>query len=166
MGAIAFFDMPGSTEIMKRDPRGAIQSMLRHNAMCGAIIESSGGEIVKEIGDGIMAMFDNAGVAVGCAIRVIQCLRDHGGGTRTKAAVAYGTLWRARNPSGAPDVYGTPVHVSARMAEHAVKDTVLIDGNDKGPAVEWLERTGFTVRRTAKRLRSYRGRTTYSISPE
>lgn len=59
--------------------------MLCHNAMCGAIIESSGGEIVKEIGDEIMAMFDNAGVAVGCAIRVIQCLKDHGGGTRTKA---------------------------------------------------------------------------------
>lgn len=40
MGAIVFFDMPGSTEMMIRDPRTAVPTMFRHNAMCRVIIES------------------------------------------------------------------------------------------------------------------------------
>lgn len=163
-GAIAFFDLPGSTKMMKRNPRGAIQAMLRHNAICGAVIKPNGGKIIKEVGDGVMAAFDSAGAAVECAIKVIRCLREHGGSTHTKAVVASGTLWRAKNSSGDCDVYGTPVHVSARMAEHAVKDAILMDEKDGEPVREWLERTGFSMRRTQKRLRSYPDRRLYAVS--
>ena len=163
-GAIAFFDLPGSTRMMKRNPRGAIQAMLRHNAICSAIVKPNGGKIVKEIGDGVMVAFDSAGAAVECAIKVILCLRDHGGGAHTKAVVASGTLWRAKNSSGDCDVYGTPVHVSARMAEQAAKDAILMDEKDEDPVREWLECTGFSMRRTQKRLRSYPDRRLYAIS--
>ena len=164
MGAIAFFDMPGSTRMMKQSPRTAILAMLRHNAMCRVVIEPNGGKIVKELGDGLMVQFINTGEAVGCAAKVIQNLRKHGGGICTKAAVAFGTLWDVENPSGNRDVYGTPVHVCARMSSYAVKDAILIDGKDKEPAVEWLEPTGFTIRRMQKDLKDYPGRQFYMIS--
>ena len=146
------------------EPARAIQAMLRHNAICGAVIKPNGGKIIKEVGDGVMAAFDSAGAAVECAIKVIRCLREHGGSTHTKAVVASGTLWRAKNSSGDCDVYGTPVHVSARMAEHAVKDAILMDEKDGEPVREWLERTGFSMRRTQKRLRSYPDRRLYAVS--
>lgn len=165
-GAIAFFDLPGSTEMMKSGSLEAIRAMLRHNAICRAVIEPSGGRVIKELGDGVMAGFSGAGAAVECAIKVIQCVREHGEGMRTKAAVAYGTLRDTSGPCGARDVYGTPVHVSARMAEHAVKDTILIDENDKVAVAEWIERTGFGVRRTKKRARNYEDRILYAISVE
>ena len=164
MGAIVFFDMPGSTGMMKRDPRTAIPAMFQHNAMCRVIIESNKGRIVKELGDGLMVKFANAGTAVGCAIKVIQSFRKYGNGARTKATVSYGTIWNVRNPSGDRDVYGTPVHMSARMERHAVVDTIVIDAKDKGPALEWLERTSFTVRRLRKKLRNYPDTKLYIIS--
>lgn len=149
---------------MKRDPLKAVRAMLRHNAVCRAVVESNGGKIIKDLGDGVVAMFDNAGAAAECAVKVIQCVREYGEGMRTKAVVASGTLWSAVNASGVCDVYGTPVHAGARMAEHAIKDAVLIDGKDGEPAAEWLERTGFSMHPVQKRLRSYPDRKVYAVS--
>lgn len=163
-GAIAFFDLPGSTEMMKGGPLKAIRAMLRHNAVCRAVVEANGGRIIKELGDGVMVMFDNVGTAVECAAKVVQCVKEHGGGTHTKAVVASGSLWSEVNASGICDVYGTPVHVCARMAEQAIKDGILIDGKDKKLVAEWLERTGFRIHRTQKRLRSYPDRRAYAVS--
>ena len=92
MGAIVFFDMPGSTGMMKRDPRTAIPAMFQHNAMCRVIIESNKGRIVKELGDCLMVKFANAGTAVSCAIKALQNLRKYGNGARTRATVSYGTI--------------------------------------------------------------------------
>lgn len=164
MGAIVFFDMPGSTGMMIRDPRTAVPAMFQHNAMCRVIIESNEGRIIKELGDGLMVKFANAGTAVKCAIKVIQNLRKYGGGIRTKATVSYGTIWNVTNPSGDHDVYGTPVHVSARMERYAAVDTIVIDSKDKGPALEWLERTNFRVERLRKKLNDYPDIKLYVIS--
>ena len=140
--------------------------MFQHNAMCRVIIESNKGKIVKELGDGLMVKFHNAGEAVHCAIKVIKNLQKHGGGICTKVTVAFGTVWDIKNPSGDRDVYGTPVHVSSRMTKHAVKNAVLIDAKDKGPAVEWLERTGIVVRRLRRKLKDYPDIKLYMISVE
>ena len=164
MGAIVFFDMPGSTRMMKQEPRTAIPAMLRHNAMCRVIIEPNGCEIVKELGDGLMVRFTNAGKAVYCAIKVIQNLRKHGNGICTKATVAFGTLWDVENPSGYSDVYGTPVHVSSRMESHAAANTILIDAKDKEMVVEWLGRPRPVIRRRQIRLKDYPDRKIYAIS--
>ena len=155
MGAIVFFDMPGSTKMMKQGPRKAVPVMIGHNAMCRVIIKSNGGKIVKELGDGLMVKFPYVGNALDCAITVIQNLRRHGGGICTKATVAVGTLWNVKNASGHNDVYGTPVHVSQRMTMHAVKNTIVIDAKDKEPAVEWLEQRSFTIRRLRRKLKDY-----------
>ena len=135
-----------------------------HNAMCRVIIDSMGGTIVKDLGDGLMVHFTNAGSALGCAVTVIQNLRRHGDGICTKVTVAFGTLWNVKNASGYSDVYGTPVHVSSRMATHAVKDAIVIDASDKGPAVEWLERTSITIRRLRRKLKDYPDKKLYIIS--
>lgn len=163
MGTIAFFDMPGSTKMMNRDPRTAIPTMLGHNAMCRVIIESSGGKIVKELGDGLMVQFTNTGKALGCAITLIKNLRKHGCGICTKATIAFGTLWNIKNTSGHSDVYGKPVHISSRMTAHAVKNTILIVGTDREVAVDWLGRSRFVMRRLRKELKDYPDKQLYII---
>ena len=54
----------------------AVPRMILHNSLCGAIIRLNEGTIVKELGDGLMVRFANAGDAVVCAVRVIRNLRD------------------------------------------------------------------------------------------
>ena len=163
VGAIAFFDLPGSTKVMKSDPHVAVPRMILHNSLCRAIIGLNGGTIVKELGDGLMVRFGNAGDAVGCAIKVINNLRDHGGGVCTKVTVAFGTLWDVENSSGEPDVYGTPVHVSSRMERHAVENTIVIDEKDKESIVEWFERRKFKIRPLSGKLKDYPDRKLYRI---
>ena len=70
--------------MMECDPLKAIRAMLRHNAVCRAVVEANGGRIIKELGDGVMVMFDNVGTAVECAAKVIRCVKEHGGGTHTQ----------------------------------------------------------------------------------
>lgn len=153
-GAIAFFDLPGSTNLMKKDPREAIPIMLRHNALCRAIIEPNDGHIVKELGDGLMVIFANVGTAVSCACKVIQNLSQREEAICTKVSIAVGTVWKIERPYGY-DVYGTPVHMSARMSEHASENTVLIDERDKNLVSEWLGRAGIVIRNKKIHLRSY-----------
>ena len=155
VGAIAFFDLPGSTRAMKKDPHAAVPRMILHNSLCGAIIRLHEGTIVKELGDGLVARFDNAGDAVVCAVRVIRNLRERGGGVCTRATVAFGTLWDVRNSSGEPVVYGTPVHVIWRMEGHAVENAIVIDGKDRESALEWFRKPAFGVRPLRKKLRDY-----------
>ena len=154
-GAIAFFDLPGSTNLMNKDPRRAIPIMLLHNSMCRVIIEANGGNVVKELGDGLMVHFGNMGTAVSCAYKVVQNLLLHGGPIRTKVSIAVGTVWKIESRHGGYDVYGTPVHTSARMSEHARKNTILIDEREKKPVTEWLGLANIMARSEEIELRSY-----------
>ena len=149
--------------MMKSDPHMAVPRMILHNAMCRAIIRLNKGTIVKELGDGLMVRFDNAGYAIRCAVRVIKNLHEHGGGVCTKVTVAFGTIWDVRNSSGEPDVYGTPVHVSSRMERHALKNTIVIDEKDRESIVEWFERRKFRIRPLRGKLKDYPNRKLYRI---
>ena len=164
VGAIAFFDLPGSTKMMKNDPHMAVPCMILHNAMCRAIIRLNNGTIVKELGDGLMVRFDNAGYAIRCAVRVIKNLRKYGGGVCTKVTVAFGTLWDVKNSSGEPDVYGTPVHVSSRMEMYAVENTIVIDEKDRESIVEWFDPPEFKIEPLRKKLKDYPDRKLYLLS--
>ncbi len=149
---------------MKKDPHVAVPRMILHNSLCAAIIRLNKGIIVKELGDGLMVRFDNAGDAVVCAVRAIRNLREHGNGVCTKATVAFGTLWDVRNASGEPDVYGTPVHVSSRMERHAVENAIVIDEKDRESIVEWFDKAAFDVRPLRKKLEDYPDRRLYMLS--
>ena len=82
-------------------------------------------------------------------------MKKHGNGILAKAAMAVGTVWMVNNPHGALDVHGTPVHVCARMSEHAVKGAILVDAGDKAAVVDWLGPKSFKIRLTTKRPRDY-----------
>lgn len=154
-GAVAFFDLPGSTSLMKKNPREAIPTMLLHNAMCRVIVESNRGYVVKELGDGLMVHFANIGAGVKCALEVIQNLLQHGGSICTKVSIAVGAVWKVESKHGGYDVYGTPVHTSARMSEHARKNTILIDEKERDQVTEWLGRGAVITRSEKIELRSY-----------
>ena len=129
--------------------------MLLHNSMCRVIIESNVGTVVTELGDGLMAHFGNMGVAASCAHKVVLNLLLHGGPIRTKASIAVGTVWKIKSRHGGYDVHGTPVHIGARMSEHARKNTLLIDEKEKKAVIEWLGHAGIVARSEEIEMRNY-----------
>ena len=85
---------------------------------------SRGGEIVKRLGDGLMAVFEDAGQAIEAAHAASRALKDvevDGHRPRLRAGVHVG---RPRRLGG--DYFGVDVNIAARVAEAADADQVLV----------------------------------------
>lgn len=69
---LLFTDLVGSTELLAQLGDEQMQAVRRrHFALLGEAVAAHGGQVVKSLGDGIMATFSSASDAVGCAV-VIQ----------------------------------------------------------------------------------------------
>jgi class 3 adenylate cyclase/DNA-binding NarL/FixJ family response regulator len=67
--AVMFTDLVHSTEVFSRlPPEGADALRREHFAILGEVVEQHGGELVKTLGDGVMAVFALASQAVDCAV--------------------------------------------------------------------------------------------------
>jgi predicted ATPase/class 3 adenylate cyclase len=55
-----FTDIEGSTPLWEQHERAMKEALERHDAILRAAVEGSGGQVVKTIGDGFMAVFDSA----------------------------------------------------------------------------------------------------------
>ena len=105
-------------------------------AICGR-----GGEVVKRMGDGLMAVFADPASAVAAAHEAgyrVGALAVHGYRPLMRAGVHVG---RPRRLGG--DYLGVDVNIAARVAAAASPDEVLVSG----PACERLEDGAFVLRR-------------------
>jgi adenylate cyclase len=87
-------------------------------------VESRGGEVVKRLGDGMMAVFDEASPALDAVVEAREHLAE-------VAADGYKPQIRAGIHVGRPrcvggDYLGVDVNVAARLAEEASGDEILV----------------------------------------
>src|SRR3954452_2287187 len=117
----------------------------------GDAVESAffdhGGQIVKRLGDGVMAVFDEPGEAVEAALAAqdaLAAIEVEGHRPKMRAGVHHG---RPRKVGG--DFLGIDVNIAARVAEQAKGGEVLVSQ----PTCEQLELEDLRVGR-ARRLRA------------
>ena len=87
-------------------------------------VEEHGGEVVKRLGDGMMAVFDDPRTALDAMVEARRRLREvqcDGYDPRIRAGIHVG---RPRCIGG--DYIGVDVNVAARMAEEAKGDEILV----------------------------------------
>jgi class 3 adenylate cyclase len=85
-----------------------------------------GGQVVKRMGDGIMAVFDDPLVAIGAALAAREAMRSvEVGGYRPRMRVGIHT---GRPQRLASDWLGVDVNIAARVMERATKGGVLVSG--------------------------------------
>lgn len=140
--AIAFTDLvdfsrwalgagDGPALALLRDVGEAIERPVREN----------GGSVVKRLGDGMMAVFDDPQLGVAALFEARErMVRIEADGYRPKlrAGIHFG---RPKRLGG--DVFGVDVNAAARLTEHARGNEVLISS----AALERLDTTGMKVRR-------------------
>ena len=67
-----FTDLEGSTRLWEAEPVRMAPALARHDQLCRAVVAAHGGRLVKMTGDGMLAVFGDAAVAVGAALELQQ----------------------------------------------------------------------------------------------
>jgi class 3 adenylate cyclase/DNA-binding CsgD family transcriptional regulator len=123
--ALVFTDLVGSTELMADLGAGLADDVRRdHFARLQASVDRVGGRTVKNLGDGVMAVFGSASAAIDCAIAIQREVQRAGrrAGVRlsVRVGVAAGDVLIEDG-----DCFGAPVVESARLCDVAAGGQIL-----------------------------------------
>jgi adenylate cyclase len=155
--AILFTDLVDfSSWSLEAGDAAAIELLRQVGTAIEPAVTSRGGVVVKRLGDGLMAAFDDAGPAVDAAVEAggnVAAVEVDGYRPEMRAGVHIG---RPRRLGG--DYLGTDVNIAARVAEAAGPGEVLVSSavsDQLGDAVKLKRRRGFKAKGAPKELQVY-----------
>ena len=119
LAAIVFTDIVGYTRRMEENEQKTMQLLQQQREIVFPLAESYGGEVVKEIGDGLLMMFDSAVQAVRFAIAVQTRLKDEE--LTIRAGIHIGDVIFKGG-----DVFGSAVNTAARIEPLASPNGICI----------------------------------------
>ena len=140
--AIVFTDLVGFSDWALEAGDDVALDLLRHvaEAIEPPVVKHRG-EVVKRLGDGMMAVFTDADAALAAILEARERLNDvevAGYRPRMRAGIHVGTPRRL-----ADDYLGVDVNVAARVAESAAGGELLVSGT----ALDELNPDGYTARK-------------------
>jgi adenylate cyclase len=140
--AILFTDLAGFSDwALKAGDEPAIELLREVSIVVEPAVKARDGEVVKRLGDGMMAVFDDPRGALESVLAARDDLAEievEGYEPKLRAGIHAG---RARIVGG--DYFGVDVNVAARVAEHAAGDELLLTD----AALAQLDEGGLDVRR-------------------
>jgi class 3 adenylate cyclase len=115
-----FTDIVGSTEkLIQMGDQAWRKALDQHDAVATPLIKQFRGRIVKNTGDGLLAVFDGPVRALQCALALVQALDDIG--LPIRAGLHVGEV-----VSRGGDVTGIAINIAARVMEKAASGEVLM----------------------------------------
>ena len=148
--SVLFADLRGSTSLYERLGNAEATSVVTHtvNAL-GKAVTQCGGDVVKTLGDGLMAVFSTpqAGLRAADAMhealdRLVSRGSEHGASAGLRALRLQVALARGEVVEMAGDCYGDAVNVAARLLDHAGDNETLATARILEGLGEW-ERSRF-----------------------
>ncbi len=122
---VMFTDIVGSTETRARLGDDAADALrLTHDEVLRDQIASAGGDLLKGLGDGVMATFASAGQAVKCAVSIQQAITRHNRSAAEPLSIRIG-LSAGDVAFEGEDVFGTPVVEASRLCAEAHGGQIL-----------------------------------------
>ncbi|MFH1119820.1 MAG: tetratricopeptide repeat protein [Bacteroidota bacterium] len=119
LAAIVFTDIVGYTRQMEEDEERMLHLLQQQRDIISPIVKSYNGEIIKELGDGLLLMFNSAVDAVRCGISIQTRLA--GEDLTIRAGIHIGEVIFKDG-----DVFGSAVNVAARIQPLASANGVCI----------------------------------------
>ncbi|MGH8974531.1 MAG: ATP-binding protein [Acidimicrobiia bacterium] len=134
---VLFTDLVGSTELRSRLGEDAAEELRHeHDALVAGAVEAGRGNLVKNLGDGIMATFTGASDALAAAVAIQQAIGRHNRSSAAPLEVRIGISAGDVVAEG-DDYFGTPVIEAARLCGAAAGGQILAS-----EMVRWLARSG------------------------
>lgn len=156
--AIVFTDLVefSSWALRAGDPQ-SLELLRAVDAVVTAEVEARGGQVIKRLGDGIMATFDDPKDAVDAAtiaIKQVRCVSIDTDGYRPRLRAGVHVGWP--QPIGG-DYIGVDVNVAARLCEVANADELLISEpvRDRVNGKFWPDERSHELRGAPAGLRVY-----------
>ena len=124
--SVLFTDLVGSTELRARLGEDAADALQRaHDALLAAAVEASGGRVVKNLGDGIMATFTSAADAVGAAVAMQHAAWEHRRTRPTEQVELRVGISVGDVSFEGDDCFGTPVVEASRLCAAALGGQII-----------------------------------------
>ncbi len=119
LAAIVFTDIVGYTQKMDNDELQTMRYLERQQEIVYPIVQQHDGKVLKEIGDGLLMMFDSAVQAVRCSIEIQMQLKEED--FKIRAGIHMGDVILKDG-----DVFGAAVNIAARIEPQARPGGVCI----------------------------------------
>ncbi len=119
LAAIVFTDIVGYTSRMEKDEQHTMELLGKQREIIFPLVKEFGGEVIKEIGDGLLMMFTSAVKAVRFAIAVQNRLADEE--LTIRAGIHIGDVIFEEG-----DIYGSAVNIAARIEPLATAGGICI----------------------------------------
>jgi adenylate cyclase len=131
---VLFADLRGSTALFERLGNAEATSVITHTVKAlGTSVAQRGGQVVKTLGDGLMAVFEMPAPAVAAAALMHDALENlvqrgsaHGASTGLRGLRLQVALARGEIVEMGGDCFGDAVNVAARLLDHAGDNETLI----------------------------------------
>src|SRR6516164_3918952 len=120
LAAILFTDIVGYTALMGEDEYKAFELLKRNRLLQKPLIEKFNGTWIKEIGDGVLALFVSATDAVACACSILKACH-HVPGLHLRMGIHLGDTVIQNG-----DVFGDGVNIASRLQALAPIDGIWI----------------------------------------
>ncbi|HET9821350.1 MAG TPA: adenylate/guanylate cyclase domain-containing protein [Burkholderiaceae bacterium] len=131
---VLFADLRGSTSLYERLGNAEATSVVTHTVgSLGENVSDCGGQVVKTLGDGLMATFDTPAAGVRAAMQMHEALEllvrrgsARGASAGLRALKLQVALARGEVVEMGGDCFGDAVNVAARLLDHAGDNETLI----------------------------------------
>ena len=144
-----FTDIVDSTRLLETLGTEKWKRLLaRHNELVRECLAETGGEVVKQTGDGFFLSFDNPKAALEAAVGIQRALAAEIVAPDIRIGVHTGESFRTGSDS--TDYGGQGVHVAARIGAAAGAGEILV-------STETLDGVGASFRLSEPRLESFKG---------
>src|SRR5277367_6102925 len=140
MVAVLMTDLVGSTAIADRvGPEAAEELRTEHFGLLRGALERTGGREVKNLGDGLMVVFDSAAQSLAGAAAMQQVLEARNRRAQEQLGVRIGVSVGDTTVKDG-DYFGEPVVESARLCAHAEGGIALPERLRELPATGYVGR--------------------------
>ncbi len=109
LAAILFTDIVGYTALMGEDEHKAFELLKKNRNLQKPLIEQYSGKWIKEMGDGVLAIFSSATDAVACACSILKAC-EKVPGLQLRIGIHLGDIVFDNN-----DVFGDGVNIASRL---------------------------------------------------
>lgn len=120
--AVLFTDLVDSTGLIaERGETAAHETRVRHFALLTACVEQTDGQVVKNLGDGLMVLHRDTADALECADRMQHAVADDADGLGLRVGVHRGDVLREGD-----DCFGMTVVVAKRLCDDASAGQIVV----------------------------------------